>query len=316
MNERPIDSVLDEAAHWMARLQSGYASVAETQAFQAWHDSHPQHAQVFQRMAQGLGQARRPALQSLGDEQVIRALNTPSSRRRFIQGSLGALAMLGVTGVGLQLAVPRGWARGDLYTTTGERRSFALAGGSRLTLNAQSRVSPLQGASQDELYLHHGTLQLECVGQPVVIDTAAARVDVTQGGRVLVERRNDGEVNLTVVASQVRLRTGQGDALRVDAGQRARLMPAAAPSIGRADPAASAWLSGLLQVHNRPLGEVVEALRAYRYGIVRVSPQAAQLRVSGLYPLDDSAKALRLIAASLPIRVLSYSDLWVSIELA
>lgn len=41
---------------------------------------------------------------------------------------------------------------------------------------------------------------------------------------------------------------------------------------------ASAWEDGFLEVHDRPLEEVIAALRAYRPGLLRVSAAAGRLR--------------------------------------
>lgn len=62
-----------------------------------------------------------------------------------------------------------------------------------------------------------------------------------------------------------------------------------------------------------PAGEVLEALRAYRRGIISVADDAAALRVSGIYPLDDSGAALALLEQSLPIRLDYHGPYWVSI---
>ncbi|OVZ15811.1 iron dicitrate transport regulator FecR, partial [Pseudomonas aeruginosa] len=59
--------------------------------------------------------------------------------------------------------------------------------------------------------------------------------------------------------------------------------------------------------------EVLEALRAYRRGIISVADDAAALRVSGIYPLDDSGAALALLEQSLPIRLDYHGPYWVSI---
>ena len=46
-----IDSrVINEAAQWMALVQSGHASPEEFQAFAAWRESDPRHAEVCARM--------------------------------------------------------------------------------------------------------------------------------------------------------------------------------------------------------------------------------------------------------------------------
>ena len=72
-------------------------------------------------------------------------------------------------------------------------------------------------------------------------------------------------------------------------------------------------MDGLLEVRNQALAEGLDALRAYRSGVLRVDPAVAGLRVSGLFRLDDSDQALDALARTLPIRVARRTDLWVSV---
>jgi transmembrane sensor len=68
-------------------------------------------------------------------------------------------------------------------------------------------------------------------------------------------------------------------------------------------------------VHDRPLQDVVDALRPYQPGVLRISLQAARLRVTGSFPLDDSERTLAALARSLPIAVQRRTGWWVSIDL-
>jgi transmembrane sensor len=88
-------------------------------------------------------------------------------------------------------------------------------------------------------------------------------------------------------------------------------MPAQA--IGNADP--DAWTRGLLKVNDQPLSEVLQTLASYRPGMVRFDPQALrELRVSGVFKLDDTAAALSTLADNLPIQVEYFTDLLVVIK--
>lgn len=49
MNER----LIEQAAHWMMRLQSGEVSPEEREACARWQAADPRHAEVFQRMQGG-----------------------------------------------------------------------------------------------------------------------------------------------------------------------------------------------------------------------------------------------------------------------
>jgi len=79
---------------------------------------------------------------------------------------------------------------------------------------------------------------------------------------------------------------------------------------------AAAWQNGELEVHDEPLQTVVDALARYRAGWLRMSPQAARLRVTGLFPLDDGDRALEALRNTLPIRMQRVSRWYVMIDLA
>jgi transmembrane sensor len=68
--------------------------------------------------------------------------------------------------------------------------------------------------------------------------------------------------------------------------------------------------------HGQPLSEVVQALRPYRHGFIRISPAAARLQVLGAFPLDDSDRVLDALEQTLPIRVTRHGGWLVSIEAA
>ncbi|SDH20495.1 FecR family protein [Pseudomonas flavescens] len=313
MSEHVPNSVVDEAAHWMMRLQSGDIGEDERQAFIAWQNAHPTHAQVFQRLADNLGLLRREPLLRLSDEQVLRALNSPSSRRHFLRGSLAVVAAVGLGTLGLHLNRTGLVLPGDLYTATGERTSYSLADGSRLSLDARSRVTPDFSFRRRGLHFHHGGALLDApvTDTPLTLDSPAGRLS-SLGGRLILRSRTAGQVQLTVFDAEVRLANGQ----QLQPGSNVNLDSTGVIAQGPLRGNESAWLDGLLEVDDRPLGEVVDALRAYRNGVLRLSAAAAGLRTSGLYPLDDSDRTLQLLAQTLPIRINRLGDLWVGIERA
>jgi len=59
---------------------------------------------------------------------------------------------------------------------------------------------------------------------------------------------------------------------------------------------------------------VIEALRPYRPGVLRLDPAIAQLRVSGLFRLDNPQQVLDTLARTLPIRIARHTDLWVTLS--
>jgi transmembrane sensor len=91
-----------------------------------------------------------------------------------------------------------------------------------------------------------------------------------------------------------------------------------AHGLGQPDAAladAAAWHDGMLVVHDEPLGAVVDALRPYRRGIIRITPEAARLRVLGAFPLDDIPRTLESLRQTLPISISAVGGWFVSIDL-
>ncbi|MNP70565.1 fec operon regulator FecR [compost metagenome] len=63
---------------------------------------------------------------------------------------------------------------------------------------------------------------------------------------------------------------------------------------------------------DEPLENVVAALRPYTRGFVRLAPEVRDLRVQGVFPLNDPARTFAALAETLPIRVDHYSP-WLTL---
>jgi transmembrane sensor len=78
----------------------------------------------------------------------------------------------------------------------------------------------------------------------------------------------------------------------------------------------ASWTDGRVDVRDEPLGDLIDALRPYRAGLLRISPQAARIRVYGSFPLDDSDRTLVSLSETLPIRVDSFGGWLTRIDLS
>ncbi|MDI2142582.1 MULTISPECIES: FecR domain-containing protein [unclassified Pseudomonas] len=312
---RPDETLIDEAAQWMALLQSGDVSLQERAAFDAWRAADPRHQQIIEQMGGGLSLLHHSNLRGLPRESVLHSLNAPSSsRRRFISGSLSVLGLAVLAGL---LGRRFGWLpeAGELSTGTGERREFALEDGSTLTLNARSRVVPRFDSAERLLALRSGELLIDVArnpARPFVVETEHGRMRAL-GTKFLVQRGEDS-TRLVMLHSQVEVVTASGARQVVGAGESLLFNEREILALERSKGQESAWVQGRLEVRDRPLSEVIDSLRSYRRGILYLSPDVAGLRLSGLYPLDDSDRTLQLLERSLPIRVTWHNSYWVSIE--
>ena len=60
---------------------------------------------------------------------------------------------------------------------------------------------------------------------------------------------------------------------------------------------------------------VVEEIARYHRGYLRVTPEAARLRVSGALPLGDSHAALLALSAAVPVEVSTTARWWSTVRL-
>ncbi|MGJ7566125.1 FecR family protein [Variovorax sp. GB1R11] len=317
-----LDAATEQAIDWLVRLDSGHDNDSDRQAFSAWLSAAPAHAAAWATLQQRLSQRIAPALTQLqtgGHAPAgVRALSTPPdhrARRRALLGS-ATVALLGAAGGGGALWADRraplmAWSA-DLHTGTAERRRFVLDDGSDLLLNARSAADLHFSATQRLVRLRAGALIVKVAAdaqRPFVVQSAQGSVRAL-GTRFMV-RQHDARTLVSVLEHSVRLTPLHEDA-RIDLHegssawlQADRVEPVSA---ARIDP--SAWSTGVLEVHDQPLSDVLEALRPYTPAVLRASPAAERVGVYGVYPLDRPMEVLQALVDTLPLRVRRWGD-WV-----
>lgn len=310
----PDDAMIDEAAQWMALLQSGHASDEEFNAFSRWRKADPRRNDIINAMGAGIAAFENDGLRRIPRESLLHTLNAPSGRRRFMRNALAFAGL--VSGAGFLARLPAGWVEsGALSTSTGERLSLQLGDGSALTLEARSKVIPIFDAQQRLLQLLDGKLLVDVAkdsSRPFVVQTQQGRMRAL--GTRFVVQQDDGQTQISMLHSQVQITTRNGAVQVINAGQKATFNADRILRLDGATGEESSWTQGLLEVRDQTLGDVVESLRNYRRGIIRVSSSAASLRLSGIYPLDDTDRALQLLSRSLPVQIDYHSPYWVSID--
>lgn len=318
MSKPRLDPVSEQAIDWMVRLRADTPSAALQERFNAWLNMDPAHAQAWARLHERLG----------GSFNTVRALDrrvpgqTEHARQLLLQpqgsrrDALRVIAGLGLLGGGLWLGArsPLGDSLlADLHTGRGQREAFNLADGSRLSLNADSAVDLHFDDQQRLVILRRGELVIQVAADPIRplrVRTAQGEVRAL-GTRFLVAQEQEA-TRVVVLEHSVRTRLFDGSERDLQEGQAAllyvgRIEPLASDQRHRAD-----WLSGRLNVLDDPLEKVVDALRPYSRGFVRVAPEVRDLRVQGVFPLNDPERTLSALAETLPIRVDRYSP-WLTL---
>lgn len=318
MSKARLDPVSEQAIDWMVRLRAGTPNAALQERFNAWLDMDPAHAQAWARLHERLG----------GSFNTVRALDrrvpgqTEHARQLLLQphasrrDALRVIAGLGLIGGGLWLGArsPLGDSLlADLHTGRGQRENFNLADGSRLSLNADSAVDLHFDDQQRLVILRRGELIIQVAVDPIRplrVRTAQGEVRAL-GTRFLVAQEQD-VTRVVVLEHSVRTRLFDGSERDLQEGQAALLYAGRIEPLGSDQRHRADWLSGRLNVLDDPLEKVVDALRPYSRGFVRVAPEVRDLRVQGVFPLNDPERTLSALAETLPIRVDRYSP-WLTL---
>ncbi|MCK6188319.1 FecR family protein [Pseudomonas sp. EYE_354] len=305
------EHIIQQAADWLTRLHDEDVTDADRHAFDAWCQADPRHAVAIERMRALWG-----SLDTLPAQPARLALNRAFTAQR--PRSAQVLGLLGVLLCGWQAFEHLPVWMADQRTGVGERRQIALDDGSSLQLNSNSAVDVKFDGHQRVIELLQGELWVDVAKdaqRPFVVRTDQGTATAL-GTRYLVKRAADGATVVTVIESSVAVKGQAEEGVKVAAGQRAILEHGhamAAQATGNADP--DAWTRGLLKVNDQPLSEVLQTLASYRHGMVRFDPKAlGDLRVSGVFRLDDTAAALSALADNLPIQVEYFTDLLVVVK--
>jgi transmembrane sensor len=311
-------ALVQRAAEWMARLWSGEASDADRAACAAWRAADAMHEQAWQRLhviEQKLGSvptgvARQALRESAPSASMV--------RRRAMQ-----LLGLGITVGGLGYAV-RGsdpWALvlAQYRTGTGEIRSLILPDGTRLMLASASAVDLRYTEQERLIVLRAGEILLTSAPdraasyRPLRVRSPQGVVQAL-GTRFMV--RQDGDASRVAVfegAVEVRPARDSGTALRLEAGQGTRFTADAVQPASAVQEGLAAWSRGLLLADAMPLAEVVKELARYRPGLLRCDPAVAGLRVSGVFSLRDTDRALHNLTLALPVAIAYRTRYWVTV---
>ncbi|WP_442109815.1 FecR family protein [Pseudomonas sp. NUPR-001] len=310
MNKSPSARVLQEAAEWLVRLD-GNVDAAERNAFRDWLDADPEHLQAIERLQGSLA-----ALGDLPRESARLALESIARRRTRRQPlkalALAALLLLAV-GVALQ-QFPPSYLLADIRTNTAQWSMQQLPDGSRISLDGSSAVDLQFDGRRRTVRLVRGEIRVDVVkdeARPFQVLTEHGSVRALSARFVVEQLPDFSRVAMIESAAEV---DSADKRVAVQAGQELRFDSAGPGALQRIDAAAidEAWELHQLRVRDQSLDVVLERLARNHPGYLVFDAKALQLmRVTAVLPADDSQRALRLLARSLPIRIEQYTP-WVT----
>lgn len=313
----------DAAADWLTLLMSGEAGQAQQTQWRQWRQAHADHEAAWQHVEAVTGR-----MKSLAPSPAYTALSShgaggrPASaaRRRATRVLLwGGLA----TGAGLLAARTAPWqARmADYRSATGEQRSFALEDGTRLMLNTGSAVDLRFDAGARRILLVAGEIMVATRHGPgVAADPRPLRVETAEGsirslGTRFTVRQHSGRTSVAVQESAVEIscRDAPGSARVLHAGEQTQFSRDTVETPLPAGEQAAAWTRGQLVADEQRLDDFLAELDRYRPGMLRVDPQIAGLRLSGVFPLADTDRILAALPGALPVRVQWRTRFWATV---
>lgn len=336
LQDRASD-IAEQAAAWLVLLDSDDPADRASAAtgFAAWQAESPRHADAAARLQAFVAQVQQVRGPAAGGTAAARAaLNAaqqaarPTRRRRTSARVAGVMALVAVLAGPAWLALhshPPAHLRADLRNGAGEWSRHTLSDGSQITLSGVSAINWRADAGTRVLELVRGSVLVDVAkdaARPFVVQTPVGRVRAL-GTRFAVSL-DDAGLTLEMLESRVAVQTpaqwqaGNRDALVVEAGQRVRLGAAGAGAVQPMDPGEveQGWQQHQLVVDDRPLPEVLDQLARHHAGPLKFDRDGlADIRVSGVLPLDDTLQALRLLERNFPqLRVRSVASRWVWID--
>jgi transmembrane sensor len=340
MSDHQLQSIIaKEALEWFTRSRDGELSSQERVEFAAWLASSPLHVEHYLRTAavsRDLGVA--VASLDIDVDALLRAIDdSPGDKvlplyvpqtnavqrtghwqhyRHRIAACLVATALL--VG-GYTVMVARDGQRFGLpktFTThAGQQLSWRLPDGSRISLNASSRVVVNYGARERLVKLESGQAFFEVAHEP----ERRFRVMAGDGGVIAIGtefdvRRDSRSTEVTVVHGRVAVFTGQPPStatlavlsphqVALNAGQQARIdedAPAERPrlSVLAANiPATVAWLQHEIAFDQRSLASVADEFSRYSGVPIEIESSRLQsLPISGVFSEYDTESFLQFLA--------------------
>ena len=308
-------SVDEQAAEWMLRLhEEGFSDAARLE-FECWKLQSPQHAAAAQRMQDAISRLQSLRKQSAPAKAALNAAfqgrKPATSRKRVLRAVAIAVCLTLPVTLTLKSHYPERWLA-DISTGPNDWKTLHLADNSTLTLSGTSAVNVYFNSTERRIELLQGEVLVDVAhdnSRPFIVQTEQGRMRAL-GTRFVVNRQADTTV-LSMLQSRVAAQSAdERQTLEVDAGSRALINRNSVKLSGSVDPASidEAWRRHQLVIDDQPLSQVLDEISRHRRGHLQFDRAAMDaLRVTAVLPLDDTDRALQLIAQTLPLSIKTYT---------
>jgi transmembrane sensor len=283
----------DSAANWAIRLEERPLMPAEQQELDAWLAAAPHHygallrARAVWRDLDRLGALRQPGRAPI---EASEAAPEASRRRRWLGGLAASVAALSIATFAYRSQL---MASDEFETRIGEVRRIALADGSAITLNSDSRAKVKFEKTQRVVQLRRGEALFEVAkdrSRPFLV--WSGRVSVRAVGTVFAVRALPENILVTVAEGTVEIVQPEEPAQRVTVNERATVRPERIIDVASEDASVTlrelSWRSGQLSFSGESLGDAVREMNRYSRRQIEIEdPALAAKPVVGIFRIGD-----------------------------
>jgi len=311
----------DAAAHWFARRSAGLPPAAERE-FQAWLTSDPQHRVIYAELeaaVQAVSFPGEPHLASATSSQLdIRAQHRQQRRRTFVLAGIGLAAAAAIVFAFLPARVPPAGMPAATFALRPDRQT--LPDGSVVELNAGAEIAVNYTPERRSIELKRGEALFQVAKNPArPFVVTANHLSVTAVGTAFTVKNAATGVGVIVTEGRVavdRIDTAAGGPdkaapLYLDAGSQVEVpvtLDAAVQPVGgkiSAEQLAQtlAWRGKRIEFTRTPLSEAAKLFnRENTLQLAITDAAAGDLRVSGIFWIDDPEGFVRLIESGFDLQ--------------
>lgn len=320
-DHQPSPVVVRQAIEWMMRLNNHSASPRMRQRCEQWRVAHPDHECAWQRVVAMNADlhSRFQALPAGGA--VFDALENSAQRlgRRQALKLLSGVLIVGASAYLARDVLPWQQWSADFSTGVGERRGIVLTDGTRLRLNTDTAVDQDFSPTQRLIRLNKGEILVRCsadaqsaTSRPLLVSCRHG-VFEGQSARFVVRQESD-HTRLSVTEGSVLIRSPGEGSVTVQAGQSYSVNGQRVERIPQLDMDPGAWADGLIVTRNMRLGDFLAEVSRYRHGYLGCTQDIADLRLSGVFRLEDTDKLLAMLPQTLPVQLKYRTRWWVTLQ--
>jgi transmembrane sensor len=294
-----------DAIGWWIRLDSAPLSPKERAEFADWLARDPANRAAFEDICR-----------LWGDLEFVRPLVAAPApaARGMTRTKMPCAAALVAAAFALFFFSDDIWLllRAEARTGTAERRTIALADGSKIELGPRSAIATNFGDGKREVALLAGEAWFDVApdaDRPFSVSVGGGAV--TALGTAFNISTDRTRTEITVVEHRVRV-ASDGPAVIVGEGEQSAFspgIPAVAPYPVKLDHV-TAWRRGKLIFDDKPLSEVVAVLGHYHSGYILIVDSTIRgRRVSGVFDADQPLAAIQAIEKALGLRAYHFGYL-------